>query len=227
MQKSKLIFIGILSILILGLVSCLDTKDENKYLEWRDSQDKIYDKIVTYKNPEDGKISYYGIASESGGGNIYARSSDFITKRMEGDFDIEEPVAFPGQEEDEDNNKIYRTQTRPIYITDSVVVRYQGWFLTEEEKPIIFDTTENTNNVGSAGFGVGSVVDGFRTGLMSMNVGEELIICIPNNLGYGMAQSGGIPPYTTLFFDVKLLEIYTGEGELVASMFEPEIDETD
>lgn len=208
MKKNNFLVIALLLSLV-WLSSCV--KDETVKLdpEWRAFQDDVYDRVGAYKD-ESGDLVYKALKSESGAGRVYWKSSDFITKRMMGDFEQEEPVIFPK------SIQVVNEPIKPTYITDSVVVRYQGWYLDKEDKFVVFDTTEDTNNVATAGFSVGGVVDGFRTILMDMTVNEERIVCIPQTMGYGANTSTSIPPYTTLFFDVKLLEIYSGDGELLA-----------
>ena len=56
-------------------------------------------------------------------------------------------------------------------------------------------------------FTVNGVVTGFSTALQNMVKGDKWEICIPYALGYGSSVSGSIPGYSTLFFEIELLEI--------------------
>lgn len=59
-----------------------------------------------------------------------------------------------------------------------------------------------------AEFPVGGVIAGWTEALQLMNVGAKWRLYIPYNLAYGAQGSpGGIPPYSTLVFDVELLDI--------------------
>ena len=40
-----------------------------------------------------------------------------------------------------------------------------------------------------------------------MNVGDSVEIIIPYNMGYGGSQTGIIKPYSTLIFNLKLVDI--------------------
>lgn len=58
-----------------------------------------------------------------------------------------------------------------------------------------------------AEFGVNQVIRGWQEGIQLMPVGSKFKFYIPYELGYGENGTGPIPPYSTLVFDVELLEI--------------------
>ena len=70
----------------------------------------------------------------------------------------------------------------------------------------VFDSTANRNNAPSD-FDVRGVVDGFGTALQHMKVGDKWEVWIPWRLAYGVNGSQVIPGYTTLVFEIELLEI--------------------
>jgi len=51
-----------------------------------------------------------------------------------------------------------------------------------------------------------SLVDGFTTALMSMHRGDHWTVYIPYQLGYGASASGMVPAYSTLIFDLRLVD---------------------
>lgn len=95
----------------------------------------------------------------------------------------------------------------PIF-TDRVKVLYTGWYQTDWNKPetkVIFDTTDATNVPRV--FNVNGVVEGFFTALQHMQVGDKWEVWIPWKLGYGVNGKNPIPGYTTLVFEIELVEI--------------------
>lgn len=196
------------SSLFLSLVSCGDDNSSNYYdvsEEWIKHQDDWVEKVKEASR----EGLYTPIKSESGLGYIYTRPSDFITNNMAGDFDKDGPEAIP-------ESKSVRAIRETIYETDSLEVRYEGWYYNLDDKKVIFDTTESgsvVNGGQSRSFRVNGTVDGFKTTLLAMKVGEERIVCIPYKLGYGAYGNSNISGYTTLFFDVKILRNIRAEEE--------------
>lgn len=83
-----------------------------------------------------------------------------------------------------------------------VRVHYHGTFIDGR----VFDSSYDRGQ--PAEFPVGGVISGWTEALQLMNVGAKWKLYIPYNLAYGPQGSpGGIPPYSTLVFDVELLDI--------------------
>lgn len=101
----------------------------------------------------------------------------------------------------------------PLY-TDSVRVHYRGRLIPSNSYPegYVFDESFtgdlDTSTAQPSLFGVGGVVSGFSTALQKMHIGDRWLVYIPYNLGYGTSDSGSIPAYSTLVFDVTLVAYY-------------------
>lgn len=55
--------------------------------------------------------------------------------------------------------------------------------------------------------GAGDVIKGWDVGVAGMQIGGEREIIVPPVMGYGSQKISGIPPNSTLIFEVKCLEI--------------------
>jgi len=84
---------------------------------------------------------------------------------------------------------------------DSVVAHYKGTLLDGSE----FDSSYKRGQ--PATFGVSNLIPGWVEALQIMPVGSKWELYIPSDLAYGERGNQGIPPSSTLIFELELLEI--------------------
>jgi FKBP-type peptidyl-prolyl cis-trans isomerase FklB len=86
--------------------------------------------------------------------------------------------------------------------TDKVKVKYEGRLIDGT----VFDSTEKHGGE-PATFSPGQVIKGWTEALTMMPVGSKWQLYIPQELAYGSRDTGQIKPFSTLIFDVEVLEI--------------------
>ncbi|HEX9722103.1 MAG TPA: FKBP-type peptidyl-prolyl cis-trans isomerase [Candidatus Paceibacterota bacterium] len=91
---------------------------------------------------------------------------------------------------------------------DVVVVHYTGTF----EDGIKFDSSYDRGEPAQFQIGVGQVIQGWDIGLEGMKIGGKRKLTIPSHLAYGEAGRPGIPPNSTLIFEIELLQIVDLKG---------------
>jgi FKBP-type peptidyl-prolyl cis-trans isomerase len=84
-----------------------------------------------------------------------------------------------------------------------VKVNYTGW-LTDGKK---FDSSLDRGKPIQFPLGSGRVIKGWDEGITGMRVGGKRQLRIPPDLAYGPGGRPGIPPNSTLVFDVELMEV--------------------
>ena len=108
----------------------------------------------------------------------------------------------------------------PLY-SDSVRISYRGRLIPTTAYPQgeVFDQTYVGNyHIKTTGVSdqlVSGTVDGFSTALQSMHKGDRWRVFVPYNLGYGEEDKTGIPAYSTLIFDLTLIDYTTGSESLL------------
>lgn len=221
MKKTNSILILLLGLSFLLGACSDDDKNKNEVSEeWKKYQRQRITDVMLLKDDQ-GKDVYRREATDYGENKfIYTRPSDFISNILDkneflkgGPIDGLEPAK-----ETKSNlaatRKLDETIEMIEYDTDIAEVRYHGYYYNLSGDRIVFesqDTDSKGNKLNSplanVTFTVGGLTEGFKTALYNMKVGEERIACIPHEMGYGAYGSGLIPGYTTLFFDIKLIEV--------------------
>ena len=121
---------------------------------------------------------------------ISCGSNEGNMQKLENGLLIEDIVVGDGNEA-KDHNK--------------VVVNYTG---TLENGSVFDSSLKPGRDPFTFTLGVGSVIKGWDQGVKGMKVGGKRKLVIPPELGYGDKGAGNvIPPNTTLYFEVELLEV--------------------
>jgi FKBP-type peptidyl-prolyl cis-trans isomerase len=87
---------------------------------------------------------------------------------------------------------------------DTVIVSYKGYLLADTSA--VFDQ-RSINEPLHYAFKEADAIAGWEEGISLMRKGITAQFIIPSELAYGKQQTGIIPPYSTLIFDVRVIEI--------------------
>jgi FKBP-type peptidyl-prolyl cis-trans isomerase FkpA len=85
-----------------------------------------------------------------------------------------------------------------------VSVHYTGKFINGQ----IFDSSVDSGTPFEFELGSGKVIQAWDEAIATMRVGDKIKIIAPSNIAYGaQGYSPVIPPYETLVFEIKLLDV--------------------
>ncbi|MBB4622041.1 FKBP-type peptidyl-prolyl cis-trans isomerase [Parabacteroides faecis] len=105
-----------------------------------------------------------------------------------------------------------------IYYNSRVTVYYKGWLIDSKEgeyfdqcvpyaAPAKFAVSSASSNYNyTYGYGVPSPITGWTIALQNMVVGDKWEVWIPQKLGYGSNKKDNIPAYSTLIFEIEVME---------------------
>ena len=94
---------------------------------------------------------------------------------------------------------------------NSVYVHYTGTLLDGTK----FDSSIDRGRPFNFQVGIGQVIQCWDMCVMRLSLGEKIKVVCPYNLAYGERGSGNvIPPKSDLIFEMELIKIAEGEGEL-------------
>ena len=94
---------------------------------------------------------------------------------------------------------------------DHVSVHYTGTLLDGKK----FDSSIDRKRPFEFQLGVGQVIQCWDMAVSRLSLGEKIKVVCPYNLAYGERGAGNvIPPKSDLIFEMELIKITEGEGEL-------------
>jgi FKBP-type peptidyl-prolyl cis-trans isomerase len=121
-------------------------------------------------------------------------NTDFFTKLKENKAVVELPSGLRYETVQEGTGPAPKP-------TDTVKVHYTGKLIDGT----VFDSSVQRGE--AAEFPLDQVIAGWTEGIQKMKKGGKIKLYVPPNLAYGDDGRPGIPPSSTLIFDVELLDI--------------------
>lgn len=93
-------------------------------------------------------------------------------------------------------------------LQDEVKVHYEG----KLEDGTIFDSSYQRGQ--PAAMPLRALIPAWQEALQLMRPGDEWILFVPSNLGYGDEGAGDIPPGAPLMFRIELIDVLAGPGRI-------------
>lgn len=137
-------------------------------------------------------VAANGLAGQFTEDGLYYDISDVLNTSVSLPFDLDEESI---------SGELTGTGEQPT-ISDSILVRYEGTFLSGE----VFNKADDSGYLL-----LGELIEGWQIGIQLMSVGSSATLIIPSSLAYGDAglTRGDvmIPPNAILRYDITLLNI--------------------
>ncbi|SMX69634.1 FKBP-type peptidyl-prolyl cis-trans isomerase [Brevibacterium iodinum ATCC 49514] len=87
----------------------------------------------------------------------------------------------------------------------SVAVKYSGWLWDDTSKTFDSNWKKDGQPLVVAPVGEAQVIDGWNEGLVGKKVGDQVVLVVPPDKGYGKQGNDSIPGNSTLIFVVDIL----------------------
>ena len=186
--------ISLLFIVTLGslFASCEETAVVDEYANWQERNTLYIDSIAKVAKSNSDKwlrILSYKLDSIDINGNYV-------------EHNVEDYVYCYVEKRGENSGHPLSTAT----------VNYRGRLIPTDSHPVgkVFDEsytgTLNPATNAPVEFSLNDVIEGWSTALMHMGKGDIWRVYIPANLGYGNSNKTDIPAYSTLIFDINLVD---------------------
>lgn len=204
MKRRGFYFLAVALFAVFGLASCSEEDDTvEEFPNWQARNDAFFnsltDSVLNLLELNPARTDWKRIKSWSKSDSIEGSNSDYIIVKV-----IEEGDA---------------ASATPLY-TDTVTVHYLGRLLPSVSYPYgyVFDQSYYGNYYDDVSkplqMAIGNsrgnmLVDGFATALQHMRRGDHWMVYIPYQLGYGSQSQTGVPAYSTLIFDLRLVDFWS------------------
>ena len=214
-MKKILLYLPFMLFLAGAFISCEEVEEEGKYDNWRERNEAYIDSIAKVANQ---RFVATGAQADAIGadGTTFAIlvQSASTTSSLEYVY-CKKLVANP--EGIRPNyvgyNSTVSTYYYGTYINgESFDGNFTGYTATDKNIPLtVANQLQPTAFDSPSEFTVSGVISGWATALQYMRSGERWMLYIPYKAGYGTSDSGSIPGYSALVFDVILDEVIEGD----------------
>lgn len=106
---------------------------------------------------------------------------------------------------------VMKTNGKNVAVGDTITINFEGRFFNNK----IFDSTKKRNEPFQFVYGQKwQVIEGLEEAIGMMKEGERSLFIIPSRLAFGEkgSSTGIIPPFTSVVFEVELIEVKKGKG---------------
>jgi len=196
----------------LGMNIGSSLKADGLYLDWDEflqgMKDILYDNETRFNMEEASQIFYEAYSANN------EKREEERSKQAEIDSAENKQAGIDFLEKNKQNPGVITTESGLQYevispgygpqpsAQDTVRVHYKGTLIDGAE----FDSSYTRGQ--PIEFPLNGVIPGWTEGLQLMKAGGKYRLFIPSDLGYGPYGNGPqIPPYSTLIFEVELLDI--------------------
>lgn len=226
MKRSFYLLLGMLlmSVGVFTFTSCEETEETDPYADWEVRNERYLDSIAdvarTNSTGEWRIIRAYSQDYTPGGsaGSLLpseGETTDYIYVKV-----LQDATALAETEFGKGN-----AECRGVLFTDSVYVHYKGSLINGTVFDGTFTSELDYETTTPTKFTPNGVVNGFSTALQAMHEGDHRLpdwqykgdhweVYIPYQLAYGTSDSGDIPGYSVLVFDIALCRVWSPGEEV-------------
>lgn len=182
-------YLFILAVLAAGLVSCSESDDATEeFADWQNRNETYFEQAYS-RHDASSIIKKWSLDASA---TSYAHTDCILVDVLQSG-----------------------TGTSSPYYTDYVKIYYSGRLIPSASYPAgyVFDGTPfselDKDITKPTLMKVSSFVPGFSTALQHMHKGDRWRITVPYQLAYGTTGKSTIPAYSTLIFEIELVDFYS------------------
>lgn len=195
MRKSFYLIVSALFGALFFLVSCSETNEEDRFVNWQARNQHYLDSIVN-------------LAQKNASGEWMILKSYTLPPDNPNDINLStDPLEYIYVKVLERGNGV----DKAMY-NDTVRVHYRGKLINGDVFDQSYKGTLKPESAVPSKFEVSSLINGWTTVLQQMKEGDRWEIFIPWSLAYGPGMMAGssttILDYSVLHFDLQLVKVY-------------------
>lgn len=212
-MNKKIFLLSVVSFMMFFLVSCDETEDPGQYINWRERNEAFIDSLQKVHDARTDDNLFAVADQRNGRRNIFFKKIKGVNEGQPPFYTSRASVYYRGMTIDESvfaNNDVefYTSLYEDMPVFDQ---NFTGANPTDLDVPSWMYLQTRYASDGKVKHA--AVIDGWVAFLQVMKKGERWEVYIPWQSGYGQKDVGTrgqrnyIPGYSTLIFDIELVDI--------------------